>query len=103
MADNLSKGTVGQVMEDLLGSKNISDSVSKTMLTWLSKPKVGMELGRSALLELAAKPDLDFHVGGFLQERCSGALCGLLGKQVLWNGNFYRMCCVLGSLADSRL
>ena len=63
MADDLSKGKVGQVMEDLPGSKNISDRVSKTMLTWLRKPKVEMELGRSVLLELVAKPDLDVHVG----------------------------------------
>ena len=63
MADDLSKGKVGQVMEDLPGSKNISDRVSKTLLTWLSKPKVEMELGRSVLLELAANPDLDVHVG----------------------------------------
>ena len=33
------------------------------MLTWLSKPKVEMELGRSVLLELAANPDLDVQVG----------------------------------------
>ena len=29
----------------------------------MSKPKVEMELGRSVLLELAANPDLDVHVG----------------------------------------
>ena len=63
MADDLSKGKVSQVMEDLPGSKNISDRVSKTMLEWLSLPKVEMELGRSVLLELAANPDLDVHVG----------------------------------------
>ena len=63
VADDLSKGKVGQVMEDLPGSKNISDRVSKTMLKWLDFPKVEMELGRSVLLELAANPDLDVHVG----------------------------------------
>jgi hypothetical protein len=63
VADDLSKGKVGQVMEDLPGSKNISDRVSKTMLAWLDFPKVEMELGRSVLLELAANPDLDVHVG----------------------------------------
>jgi hypothetical protein len=50
-------------MEDLPGSRNISDRVSKTMLTWLRYPKVDMELGRSVLLELEAKPDLNVHVG----------------------------------------
>jgi hypothetical protein len=63
VADDLSKGKVSQVMEDLPGSKNISDRVSKIMLKWLSKPRVEMELGRSVLLELAANPDLDVHVG----------------------------------------
>ena len=34
-----------------------------TMLTWLRNPRVDMELGRDVLLELAARPGLDVHVG----------------------------------------
>jgi hypothetical protein len=63
VADDLSKGKIGQVMEDLPGSRNVSDRVSKRMLSWLRYPSGDMELGRSVLLELAAKPDLDVHVG----------------------------------------
>ena len=63
VADDLSKGKIGQVMVDIPGSRNISDRVSRTMLTWLRKPKVEMELGRSVLKELAARPGLNVHVG----------------------------------------
>ena len=33
------------------------------MLTWLRKHRVDMELGRDVLLEMAARPGLDVHVG----------------------------------------
>ena len=62
VADDLSKGKIGQVMVDLPGSRNISDRVSRTMLTWLRNPRVEMELGRSVLQELAARPGLNVHV-----------------------------------------
>ena len=63
MADDLSKGKTAQVMLDLPGSVNISDRVSKRMLTWLRNPHVDMELSRAVLQELEARPGLDVHVG----------------------------------------
>ena len=42
---------------------DISARVSKRMLTWLRNPKVDMELGRTVLQELDARPDLDVHLG----------------------------------------
>ena len=44
-------------------SVDISSRVSRTMLTWLRNPRVDMELGRAVLLEMAARPGLDVHVG----------------------------------------
>jgi hypothetical protein len=63
VADDLSKGKTAQVMLDLPGSVDISARVSKRMLTWLRNPKVDMELGRTVLQELDARPGLDVHVG----------------------------------------
>jgi hypothetical protein len=63
VADDLSKGKIAQVMLDLPGSKNISDRVSRVMLTWLRRPQVDMELGRTVLQELTARSGLDVHVG----------------------------------------
>ena len=48
---------------DLPGSVDISARVSKKMLTWLRYPAVDMELGRTVLQELDARPGLDVHVG----------------------------------------
>jgi hypothetical protein len=55
VADDLSKGKIAQVMLDLPGSKNISNRVSRVMLTWLRTPQVDMELGRAVLKEQAAR------------------------------------------------
>ena len=63
IADDMSKGKIGQVFQVLPESVDISSRVSRTMLTWLRNPRVDMELGRDVLLEMAARPGLDVHVG----------------------------------------
>ena len=63
IVDDLSKGKIAQVLRELPESVDISSRVSRTMLTWLRNPRVDMELGRDVLLELAARPGLDVHVG----------------------------------------
>ena len=51
------------MVQELPESVDISSRVSRTMLTWLRNPRVDMELGRAVLLEMAARPGLDVHVG----------------------------------------
>ena len=59
----MSKGKIHSVMQVLPGSKNVSCRTSKVLLSWLAAPRIDMELGRAVLLEIAAKAEVEVHVG----------------------------------------
>ena len=61
IADDLCKGKVDLVRQELTESRDVSTRVSKVML--MQRPKVNMELGRAVLMELSARPGLAVHVG----------------------------------------
>ena len=53
VADDLSKGNLGN-MEDLIGgSTDVGARMSKVLLYWLKFPRVDVDLGRRVLVELA--------------------------------------------------
>ena len=60
---DLSKGKIHSVMQALPGSKNVSCRASKVLLSWLTAPRIDMELGRAVLLEMAAEAEVEVQVG----------------------------------------
>ena len=63
VADDLSKGKVELVRQELATLVDISHRVSKILMAWLNSPTVNMELGRDVLMVLKATTGLDVHVG----------------------------------------
>ena len=62
MADDLSKGKMEDVMQEMPESKDVTDKASRLMLSWLQAPVVNMELGRALLVELSAQPGMNVQV-----------------------------------------
>ena len=59
----MSEGKVDLVKQELPESRDVTNRVSEVMLSWLEMPMVNMELGRTVMMELSARPGLAVHVG----------------------------------------
>ena len=63
VADDLSKGKVLDLMQEMPESRDVTGRASKVMLSWLQATRVDMELGRAVLVELSAQPGIIVQVG----------------------------------------